>query len=593
MFFCVCPKLHINNNRIIVSFCLIFTVLLTCNLLFLINGGIYWDDWCNYSYVPPEIQITSDTNSSFEEISLLEQSLVLDSQITHSTYQEPSVSSSVGRMKLFSLFSVFNFVPIEHPYIARLILFFAEVFAAFFLYLCLRFFELVKDWAIFLTLLSFTIPIYLARYTFCCLDYYMSLFFFYSASYFYLLNVRLNANNKILCKIFSSVVSLFFFLKSFQTASCFVYYIVPFAAGYIYLYGFSSLKIWEKKNIKHCLVYVRDNIVFFILPFVLYLVKVVFFSPTGDYITYYSLKIDSILRSPLTFLSVFADVTTELLIFSLTIAKKLDVPLLIIFVIVIPLYKMFCKKEIDSGEFVKINFVFAILSFLFIGFFATFAYSAIGRQGCLDYFDSRHLLLCGLAFSLLCFIILSSIFSNTKGTKAKFVKRCLILFIFIFSFERVYIDYKMYKEYLKQEFLVANIEKSEIIKNNEVFLINWNTDFALYSHLNFYETSGYAYKAFGTRNHLILDSIKHDQLEAIFKMRNDFDYKISDIHDYKPQGVIDFTFLPNKKDILISMYFQFFKKERFKDYVPRLGKFSVKLLNNQNSEFLLDSGEKG
>ncbi|MCR5290718.1 MAG: hypothetical protein K6E51_12065, partial [Treponema sp.] len=186
---------------------------------------------------------------------------------------------------------------------------------------------------------------------------------------------------------------------------------------------------------------------------------------------------------------------------------------------------------------------------------------------------------CGLAFSIVYFMITTEVFSNTKGMKIESVRRFLLLLIFIFSVERVYVDYKMYKEYLKQEFLIAHIGKSEVIKNNEVFLINWHTDFPLYSHLNFYETSGYAYKAFGTRNHLILDVIDQNRLESIFNERNDFDYKISDIHDFTPQGIIDFTFVPTKKDMLKSMYYQFFKKEKFKELVSQLGSFSVELVD--------------
>ena len=68
-----------------------------------------------------------------------------------------------------------------------------------------------------------------------------------------------------------------------------------------------------------------------------------------------------------------------------------------------------------------------------------------------------------------CFLCLN-MFSNSVDIKV--IKFCLIFVIILFSFNRFKNGYFMYKEYLKQDFLIENFSRSLQVKENEVFLID-------------------------------------------------------------------------------------------------------------------------
>ncbi len=129
-----------------------------------------------------------------------------------------------------------------------------------------------------------------------------------------------------------------------------------------------------------------------------------------------------------------------------------------------------------------------------------------------------------------CFLCLN-MFSNSVDIKV--IKFCLIFVIILFSFNRFKNGYFMYKEYLKQEFLIENFSRSLQVKENEVFLIDWDTSFSQYEKPAFYELSGYAYKAYNTRNHLIVVSEKESGIKKYYLVKDLQDYKCKDITHYE------------------------------------------------------------
>lgn len=520
-------------------------ILFLCNILFLANTSIYWDDW-----------VWLDNNNP---------------------------TGSVGGIHLFSLRSLFNYNTRNNVFFTRILLFTAEVIGAVCLYLSLRFFKTVHDWSFYITLLASTVPIYIARYTLSCFTYYTSLCWFYMGVFFYFKYIS-SFNQSVIKKIAFLVISIIFFIKSFSTMSFLVYYIVPFIGGYVFLHGINGLKIWKSENLRNIFLFIRNNIIFVCLPFVFFAIYKFYGQPTGIYKSqnYNVIRLDNIIYSPLIFIRVFTENLKNILSFTKrTIIDHISLYIILALIIFFPIYKLYTffspRENEDKPKYEKtLDFVTIARLFLLIGFFATFAYSAVGKKGTIIGFESRHLCLCGIPFALL-FLLIVLFFTSTKnGIKVKLVKFFLILLIFLFTLDRIYSSYKMYQEHLKQDFLINNIQKSDIIKTHEIFFINWDSDFFLYEIPHFYELSGYCYKAFGTRDHLIFGQ-DHD-LNFILSIKNLADYKISDVQCNTVQGIIDFRFYPTFKQTIKSLYLQLFQKNKLYEYLEGIGTFSVALV---------------
>lgn len=510
---------------------ILFLVLLFTNSLFLVNTGLYWDDWVSLDYL--------------------------------------GTPASAGRMKILSFLDYYKF----RPSIIRWLLFFSDFFSGLFLYLIFKNDNKISSFAIYLTLIILTIPIYFARYTFCCSDYYFSLLYFYAASFFY---IKLQDNNTTIYKnILYNCLSIFLFIKSFQTASLFVFYIVPFVYSYYKREGEEGF-CFSKTSLHKITNYIKENFIFLILPFVMYIIKKIFFTPDIIYVNYYTISKINILKSPLLYLDSLTNILQDLYKMNIEILYKSIFLILIIYIILRSVYSdniVKAKKNIMNLSAIKLLFISMLM-----GFFSTFAYSSLGFVGNIFSWESRHLLLLGIPLSLFILAFGIAISYCRFGINTIKLRMFLAIIIVIFSTDTFYIGYNMYKENIKEDFLILHFKDSDVIKNNQVFEINEINGNNFFKDLTrFYDFSGYAYKAYGTRNHLIVSKEDVSQIGFIISIKDNLDYKIKDVTSSELQGLISFEMYVTPKRVIKSVIYKLINKQKYESLIYDSGKFVVEL----------------
>ncbi len=217
-------------------------------------SGIWWDDWTIWTY-------SSDT------------------------IKEMFRSAGVP-WEAYNLFSVMWL-----PYWGyRIIVFLEYLLGGIFLYKILESLDLFSDKdAFWISAIYMTVPVNDIRVTLICYGYSLSLFLFLLAFFI----VTRMKNSKGRSPIPLRIISLLLFLYSYTTGSLLVF------TGILWLYLLYAATRQNKdaKCTEIVKIFVKSNWDYFLLPFVFYIVKGIFFKPYGQYVGYNSVTLKSLVKA--------------------------------------------------------------------------------------------------------------------------------------------------------------------------------------------------------------------------------------------------------------------------------------------------------
>jgi hypothetical protein len=329
------------------------------------------------------------------------------------------------------------------PWIYKLLTFFLFLFTGLFLNKILIKHEVFDDdFRLYFILLFLILPFFLVRTSLVILPYVICnfLFFFAWASY-----------EK------NSYISIIMFFFSFIINSYLVLFIIPF------------LDLYYRKNLtllsfRSFLSFLFSHIVLVILPFIFFILKLVYFKPYGSFLNYnetYSLYnlIITPLRMGIDFFSTFY-------------------PIILVGLILFFLNWAF-GMQIFKFRLIKYKFYFFV-SILII-FVSCFPYWILGHVPTFSDWSSRHQLLLPFGISLFILVLIN----NLTIDKAKII--VFIISISIFINLKTYVEF--YLDWDKQNQLIQLFKNNVTVKNNNLFLIQDNTPNAINRKYRYYEWS--------------------------------------------------------------------------------------------------------
>ena len=504
-----------------------FTILyFIANILLLLNlQGVYWDDWTIY-------------NQSFDSKAILFNDIQFGIKGTYSLYVNDLVNSIVVNR-------IFIFV----SYFIMAILYYNIL-------LTIKFIT-VKD-AFWLTMFFMLIPVNHAKLLISIAPFSLPLLLFFIA--FYLLSKYLT--NKI---ILYRILILVLFYMSFDTNSILVFYVIVL----FYIFYQEFYFIWNIHNIKSFLVKYID---FVILPIIYFIIKMIYFRPTGIYEGYNMISLKGILLFPYFLMKSFYE--------TLYLGLNNTIFALVPFILII--FLLFCKNK--TLDILYSRKLLSKLIYLGISFFivAVFAYCLIGKLPGFFYTYSRFQILTPLSFS---FIIYFSLLLFVKVFNIKKVIFLTIIWTLLLSFIIQNINYQLsyIKHYIYTEAIKENIKDNEIIKNNTTFIIDYKCLNNELDNIGFmdYELNGMMKEVFNDESRLMvnnnkeLHSLSNKITKRIMKLKN-----MTNWVEMKPIYVsITLDAHRTNERYLILLFESYFNVNLFKSEVKKMIHIKIKNIN--------------
>ena len=308
-------------------------------------------------------------------------------------------------------------------------------------------------------------------------------------------------------------LSLICFFMSFNTQSLLVFYALPVYEIYH--------RRGKKINIPEIAKFILEAPLLFALPFLYFIIKINYFSASGDYIEYnVNYKFSNIIQTPINQLINF-----------------LSLKVGIIDIIWISLFSMLSLKFIKSHIInfsIKENPIEA-KAIIFIGLLsiicASFPYWILGLTPTFNEWSSRHQLLLPLGFSLL---IIGTVIS-IKKSNFKIYLITIVIGASIYLNVSTYLD--LFVDWRKQKNIIELIKNNELIYNSElVFFEDKTIDLNAINRIyRPYEWSGIMALAFGDRCRKGFTLVLENSISEIVKP----DLTIQSCHDtYRPTKAI-------------------------------------------------------
>ncbi len=408
------------SNKKEIGYLLLFYTLCHGGILF-VSNAIFWDDWTLFK--------------------------VEDNKILNIFQQTGTMFNIVGYLHV----SLLSFGPWLYRYLTFILMFLAGMFFN----VILKNHKEISDEFRFITVLLFMcLPLYWARVALIDFPYTLCYFLFFAAW-------------ALLDKI--KILALIIFFISFIIPSFLVFSFIPFLEFY---YRNNKYNI----NFKTFLRYTFKNIAFAILPFIFFIIKIIYFKPYGNYEGYNENY--SILNLPIVPVYMFLDLI------------KFQPNLIVVCFISILIISLFGFGSYIKIKFTNINKVSALIGFISL-LIGCFPYAVLGYAPTFSGWASRHQLLMPLGISL----IFASIFLSVPH-KFRYLCLALILSHCIYLNNITYLDF--YLDWQKQKQLISlfkenpEIEKGSLI----VFIDNTLESNAIDRRYNNYEWNGILYQAF-------------------------------------------------------------------------------------------------
>ncbi len=463
------------------------------NFTLLINNGIYWDDWTIFgsSFKTLMIQFNGNGIPFFGYL----HSFLLQSKYAIINYHALTfiLQLSTG----YVLWRIFKLLKVSHTF---------------------------SYWIVLL----FTItPYYAAKNTLICFPYTVTNFLFFLASLWMLIAIK---NKSIIYRI----MSLFLFLLSFLTNSFVVFYIVP----YLILYISSNEILINKISFKEIKNQIKlkelfKTIDFLSLPFVFFIIKLIFFQTSGLYAEtkYNELKFSSILKIPNYLIKTIQESFFGLFSNSFSVIYN-NIGFMYLIIILFFIVKYFFKRinfnknnsqNSKPNRFIIIGFILFLL--------ATLPYGLVGKIPSFQGYETRHQLLLPIGISLFIVGLTYKIFKKDYFNNIMFSITTLFI---IFTLSQ---NFQYLKGWLKQESFYMNIKTNKKIKDNNSFIVlDYTKELNATSRdLAFYNLNGIAKKAFGTQTRFLCEHdeyiLRFNQWEMLFEEAEKFnlkDYKLSE-----------------------------------------------------------------
>lgn len=453
---------------------IISVVYLIAHGMILLNKGIFWDDWVFYLNKTNIMTLTREIGN-------------------------PGQSFFIGLL----------LNTVNGPVIGRFITFFSFYFAAIFLYLTIRKIEKISPISrLFLVLIFAVFPVNMARiamvdvfYSFCFMLFFLGL---------WLVSIVLTTH-----KVPVRLASLGVFFISFFTNSILVFY----ALVILYIAFSEKTHVFElKKTVRSIFAYLD----YLLLPILFWIIKSIFFIPTGHYANYNKLTLNGILKSPSLMMTTFNTSFIQVLKTSI-LGSDFQYYLLGILFGIGVIWLIHQKNETSKHNRTWIINLGLALFGVAVFLMAIFPYNALRLMPSVSDWNSRHQLLVPLgAAMMICFGAEFFLrFIDKKGRIS-----ILVLSVITMMFIRVnllgYFDYQ--RDWYKQLGIITNLKTSDIIRNHSTFLITDNYSYAnAFGRTNrFYEYSGYMRFIFQNETRIMISE-------------SDFNNKhVSDINAYTP-----------------------------------------------------------
>jgi hypothetical protein len=454
------------------SILVLFIIYLIVNTFLLLNyNGIYWDDWVIY-------------NNEYEAI-------------YNMFFQHSGNAGKILSPLYYFLLNIGNGI-LSYRILTVLLLFLSAIF----IFKILKNIPQVSNKDRFYIVLFILIaPLYSAKVA--LIDF---LYTFHSAIFFfafYLLSKYLN-NLENMKRIF--ILGLFSI--SFIVNSLLVYYAI------VLIYMFYMLYSYENTFFKNLFIFIRTKIDFILLPVAFYIIKSIYFMPSGIYAGYNSIKLSKVLSVD-TFYKTFE------LNFIDPIVTSLLIKPFIILLVVLFILGLFLRQNKHMQKKDLYLFSFGFLAF----FLGAFAYIAVGKIPSLYNWASRLQVLLPLGFSFMLYYGIQIIFNLLNFKEVIKLFTYFILFLSFMTFHiKEQIKYNI--DWMYQQSIIENFKINETIKNNSTFIVKNEIGDKLVDsrRLGFYQLNGMAKVAFGDDKRFFPTSEKELKKFEEFKIHKHYNF---------------------------------------------------------------------
>lgn len=460
---------QIKKNKEVLLVCTLF---LSANLWILFNHGVFWDDW-----------------------------------VWHNNPLETALGVKELGFGPAGSFLIFAFYNDQTIFLSQVLIIVLNLLNAFLINKSLNFYPiLLKKEKNLLSAFVLLAPLNSSKFLLCTLNNSINLFFFYT-SLFLLLRFPRSYVYKLLA------YTLLFL--SYFTNSILVFTSVIVAALF-----FKEMN--EQKTCKKTILSVlKSNPVLFILPFIFWIIKSIFFKPSGVYDTYNQIT----LYSPFYYIIETARAYNQAVITPINYLFKKNIIIYgTIAAIAVTLFFKISQPAKKNSLLKNVSMtIFGILLF----FTGTFPYLAVGKTPLFSALvESRHQLLLplGTAFSLI--FALKIVLNFSPRLSDSFIK--LIIFV-LFPL----ISFNLLMEYQRMDFkqvaMMHDFKKSLIAEYPKNIVIVDKTEalnFLGYYH-RFYDFTGMTALIFGEQNHAIHSNLKSLRTILEFSQEQKKRYKIS------------------------------------------------------------------
>jgi len=318
-------------------------------------------------------------------------------------------------------------------------------------------------------------------------------------------------------------------------------------------------KYWDQGTgfFNNARVFVKQNLDFILLPFLFFIVRALFFKPSGVNADYNAFDIWMVLGTPVTIPMSFYSSFLEPISQSFITLAPFWIFALGVFLIS---FKNHGKDIVESN---RSDVYFLLLGGLFF-ILAVFPYLVVGKMPQLGDFASRHQLLVPLGFAFILYFFIK-VFASRSNLSKQLMTKVLVVFVLAFTAQNVYTNYLYKVDWFYQVGLEEHIKDSEVFKKNSTFVVSMDNDILkLRTIMNAGEHTYRLKKIFGDETRLMIDKSEVGVNFNELKKR-----KVSGLSSWVRQDPIYLKITKGRFHRKLFFY-EFFDKERFKDLAKKL-----------------------
>lgn len=444
--------------------------------IYLLNDGVFWDDWVLFNMSDAGIKYMYDDNGGGAAGYLYHQFINRFSNPVLASHVIGYIASVAVSIILFNVLNTLN--------------------------------TFSRNQALIIVMIYMALPINIAGYTMIggLAKLYFGLFFI--GFYFFL---KIGSKGGLLYRFFA----LSFFTLSFVVPS-----VISFYLGVMSVYFVRSN--FPAFSIKKLFLFSLRKLDFITLPLISWhLFKIIFAVPTNGIHAatgYNAIHIRNVLHLPISFKHSFFD------LFKYSFLETIDLYglfgslcfIIFLFIIIINV-RINARSETKSVKF----YLWLLISGIVLFYAGSFSYVLVGKMPVMEYknsgFNSRHQLLLGLGLSFIIFSIIEMLHLFSK-TKLK-VKYIYVVLFFMFFSSGVYSLMQFKRDWIKQQVIIRFFKTNEIIKANRAFIISDETiEYNAFGRkVAFYEYTGMLKYALGEETRFAISQVNIDVVQKWYK----------------------------------------------------------------------------